>query len=103
MPSVKVATCCYCGTKAALVLSGDVRHELACSTCGAPLSQMKMLRSQPALVTAPTAAPTRPRPQKARKDSDKPKRNRPKKKIKFSVLGRKALHEIWDVIEDIFD
>ena len=32
----KVATCCYCGTKAALVLRGEKRHELTCSSCGAP-------------------------------------------------------------------
>jgi len=43
MGAVKVATCCYCGTRAALVLRGKERHELACSSCGAPLSRMKML------------------------------------------------------------
>lgn len=31
----KVATCCYCGTKAALVLRGEKRHELTCSSRGA--------------------------------------------------------------------
>ena len=40
----KIATCCYCGTRAALILRGKERHELACSTCGAPLHEMKMLR-----------------------------------------------------------
>ncbi|MFT5067019.1 MAG: hypothetical protein ACJAXK_001300 [Yoonia sp.] len=103
MAAVKVATCCYCSTKAALVLSGDVRHELACSNCGAPLSQMKMLRSQPVQVTARAGEPTRPRPEKKRKKPEKARRNRPKKKSKFSVLGRKSLYEMWDVIEDIFD
>ena len=33
----KIATCCYCGTRAALVLTGKHRHELSCSGCGAPL------------------------------------------------------------------
>ena len=44
--SSKIATCCYCGSRAALVLKGKVRHELACSNCGAPLHEMKMLRTE---------------------------------------------------------
>ena len=40
----KIATCCYCGTRAVLNLRGKDRHELACSNCGAPLHEMKMLR-----------------------------------------------------------
>ncbi len=36
----KVATCCYCGTRAALVLRGKQRHELSCASCGAPLHNM---------------------------------------------------------------
>jgi len=39
----KIVTCCYCGTRAALVLTGKTRHELACSSCGAPLHDLKML------------------------------------------------------------
>ena len=39
----KIATCCYCGTRAALVLTGKHRHELSCSGCGAPLHDLKML------------------------------------------------------------
>ena len=39
----KVATCCYCGTKAALVLRGEKRHELTCSSCGSPLRNMKFM------------------------------------------------------------
>jgi hypothetical protein len=34
----KIATCCYFGTRAALVLD-RARHELACSSCGAPLAR----------------------------------------------------------------
>ena len=41
----KIATCCYCGTRAALVLTGRDRHELACSSCGAPLHDLKMLKA----------------------------------------------------------
>ena len=39
----KIATCCYCGTRAALKLSGEVQHELACSSCGAPLHEIKQM------------------------------------------------------------
>ena len=34
MVAKKVATCCYCGTKAALVLRGKDSHELSCGSCG---------------------------------------------------------------------
>lgn len=44
-PSPKIATCCYCGSRTALVLRGKERHELSCATCGAPLHEMKMLRA----------------------------------------------------------
>ena len=42
----KIATCCYCGTRAALKLGGSVQHELACSSCGAPLHDLKMMPVQ---------------------------------------------------------
>lgn len=103
MAITKVGTCCYCGTKAALVLTGKLRHELACSTCGAPLSQMKMLRKEPVRVTAPAAAPTHPRLARKPQKSVKSKRNKPKKKSKFSKLRGKMFEELWDVVEDIFD
>ncbi|MEL7098707.1 MAG: hypothetical protein AAGM84_07760, partial [Pseudomonadota bacterium] len=38
----KITTCCYCGTRAALVLDKS-RHELTCSSCGAPLHDLKRL------------------------------------------------------------
>ena len=76
----KIATCCYCGTRAALVLKGRERHELACSACGAPLRELKMLK-------APAAGTQR----------RKPDRRRKRKPL------RKLLHEIADAVEDIFD
>ena len=45
MTAEKIVTCCYCGTRAALVLRGRDRHELTCSACGAPLHDLKMLRA----------------------------------------------------------
>ncbi|MFC3615197.1 hypothetical protein ACFORG_15640 [Lutimaribacter marinistellae] len=93
----KIATCCYCGTRAALVLRGTERHELSCSACGAPLHEMKMLprekaRNRPKAerdyVSAPRAKP--PKPMKR------------KKKKRKSLLS-KAFEEAWDIVEDIFD
>ncbi|WP_424986115.1 hypothetical protein [Microbulbifer sp. S227A] len=89
----KIATCCYCGTRAALVLAGDVRHELACSACGAPLHDLKMLRRDRGkdrdLTPRKPAKPTKPRKPKSRK----------KRK---GVLS-KLFDEAFDAIEDIFD
>ena len=41
MLAQEIATCCYCGAKAALVLRGKVSHELSCAPCGAPLRDLK--------------------------------------------------------------
>ena len=103
MPDTKIATCCYCGTRAALSLRGRVRHELACSSCGAPLSRMKMLPKAPDGASARAATPARPGPAAAPRDRPPTSHERWKKKRKTKRLGRKVLEEIWDVIEDIFD
>lgn len=96
-PVTKIATCCYCGTKAALVLRGKTRHELACASCGAPLHEMKMLKA-PVFEAAPLSAKSR----KPIHPSD-PKRRR--KKSTGRRL-RRALHqiaELFDDLEDLFD
>ena len=94
----KIATCCYCGTRAALVLRGRERHELSCSACGAPLHNLKMLRTDRGgdrdLVGSRPASPapaTKPRPFK------------PGKKKKRRPRLASFLKEAFDVIEDIFD
>lgn len=92
----KIATCCYCGTRAALVLTGRGRHELACSSCGAPLHEMKMLKAEP------DPRKDRPKPSRARAAQTY---HRP---VKRKVKKRKSrtrwmLEEAWDLIEDIFD
>lgn len=92
----KVATCCYCGTRAALVLKGETRHELACSACGAPLHDLKML---PAKQVAPARRPKQ-EPASSTMTARRPKR--PKRR-KRKGLGRKVLREAFDLIEDIFD
>ena len=112
----KLATCCYCGTRAALVLRGDVRHELSCVSCGAPLNDLKLMP-----VSAPTARPvetTVKKPagpaQKAKRSKEqkvfKPKKGKRRKfgvklgrKLSVSRLVSKVWDEIEDVVEDIFD
>ena len=102
MPVTKITTCCYCGARAALRLAGSERHELACATCGAPISKMKMLpATSPAPAPAPQPAPARPAPQKPASKL----RERPKKKSRKRRKGliAKLWDEVKDEIEDIFD
>lgn len=100
MTATKIATCCYCGSRAALVLRGQSRHELSCQTCGAPLHMMKMF---------PVAAPMPARQRQAAPSQDRALAQAPRKaappvrKRKGKSLGRKVFSEIWDAIEDIFD
>ena len=106
----KIATCNYCGTRAALVLDRG-RHELTCASCGAPLHDMKAL---PKAKTRGADAPGKPRPMPlprqpydvdgrhagaARPMARKPVRPRKRRK----GLGRRMMEELWDVVEDIFD
>lgn len=111
----KIATCCYCGTRAALVLRGEDRHELACSSCGAPLHDMKLMPSEAIDPAAhrprkgkgkkPKGGRATPNPLWERQRADMPrKRKKPKKKK--SRLGHflsEAFDEAFDAIEDIFD
>ncbi len=91
--SIKVGTCSYCGTHAAFVLQGERQHILACGTCGAPISDMKVMPKQR---SAKLAHRAEPHSSHERAMSRKPK----KKKKSFK---RRALGEIFDFIEDIFD
>ncbi|MFZ5962368.1 hypothetical protein ACOXXX_05395 [Thalassococcus sp. BH17M4-6] len=105
-PGSKIATCCYCGTRAALVLQGDTRHELACASCGAPLHDMKMF---PGAEASHGPASAKPRKKKRPKVHATPlqlwEREMPKsrKKKKRKTLGKRFLSEAFDVLEDIFD
>ncbi|WP_120500682.1 hypothetical protein [Roseovarius sp. EL26] len=98
----KIATCCYCGTRAALVLN-KVRHELSCANCGAPLHEIKSipsrkLQTQPVRHERPKKSKKHERPGRSY-EKYPPKRYAKKRKS----LGRKVLSELWDVVEDIFD
>lgn len=108
----KIATCCYCGTRAALVMRREGRHELSCAACGAPLHHMKAIPC--AKTSAPSAKPARrnsaPRDYAAtarvptRSYPPDPAPHRPQKRRKpRRRLIKKVFEEIWDVVEDIFD
>ena len=95
--SARIATCCYCGTRAALVLKDmpGGRHELGCAACGAPLREMKAIPSaHPPGEVHGTVPPSRVR-------GTKPGRKR--KKAGRMAFGAWLLKEIVDEIEDIFD
>lgn len=94
----KIATCCYCGTRAALVLRGKDRHELSCSGCGAPLHDLKSLRKDKSgeREALRDRSSDRVRAEKVRKPKTSKKKRPARRFAKF-------LDEAFDVIEDIFD
>lgn len=95
----KIATCCYCGTRAALLLTGEERHELACSSCGAPLHDMKMLKK--VRVQDNETLGRHRAVDHRRYDAQKYERFKPKKRRKG--LLAKFAEEAFDILEDIFD
>ena len=104
----KIATCCYCGTRAVMRFD-KARHELVCSACGAPLHDMKFMPQRP------DKKPKKPKPipkcgrygavdggsrtswqeAQGRRSKKRPKRRKP--------IFRRVIEELWDEIEDIFD
>ena len=96
----KIATCCYCGSRAALVLGGKERHELACATCGAPLHEMKMLRTD-ARGDRELVRPSAIRSTRKASKGHRASKSKPKKKSR-SVKSR-LKNALWDVAEDVFD
>lgn len=101
--TTRLATCCYCGTRSALVLAGASSHRLACGACGAPLTQMKQLPCKgthgPVEAARPLKAPPPPRPMPHSPKSPKSTKKAKKRKS----LSRKLLSEAWDLLEDNFD
>ena len=96
----KIATCCYCGSRSMLTLAGRVQHHLACSSCGAPLSRMKAIRTEPEgprpkharIPRQPASGFPAPRPAD---EVRRPKRRKP--------LVKRLLDRIEDAVEDIAD
>lgn len=98
----KIATCCYCGTRAALTLDRG-RHELSCAQCAAPLHDLKSL---PVTEKAPKPAVSHQpglRKFPAARRADEKARRKPKKMKPRKSLLRRMAEEAFDVVEDIFD
>lgn len=98
----RIATCCYCGTRAALILD-QKRHELSCASCGAPLHNLKRMP-----VDGFAGMPDGRTPKVRKKYNDPlpyPEVRKPKKKYKKKrkSLFQVAIEEAFDAIEDIFD
>lgn len=104
----KIATCSYCGRRQALQMTARGGHELACGSCGAPLHEMKWLRP-PVPGHPKKRSPRAPAPHGGpvartgydRPAPDDPRWRKPVKRRK--PMWKKALGEVFDVIEDIFD
>lgn len=101
MPDTKIATCCYCGRRTALQMSARGGHELACGSCGAPLHEMKWLKP-PREDAAIKRSPPRPAPHGGPVERRPDSQDRRRKKRR-EPLWKKALEEVFDVIEDVFD
>ncbi len=111
----KIATCCYCGTRAALVLEGG-RHELSCGTCGAPLHLMKAMPVSSQVqspVSGAQAVKIAPGTEKRRKNKVKKSKERADLTPSFGLMGKpakgrkmsgkKLLGKLWEAVEDVFD
>ena len=102
----KIATCCHCGSKAALKLAPG-RHELSCASCGAPLRDLKMLpkeavRSKPAKRKPVSHQPSVRRfPEKHAAAAYK--KSKPRKVKKRKSWLKDMAEEVFDLVEDIFD
>lgn len=99
----KIATCCYCGTRAALVLTGRNGHELACSGCGAPLHNLKQMpigTAEPDAHRPRTPGRRAPAMPAARDSKVDPRR---KKRKKRKSPAKRFFEEAFDLLDDIFD
>ncbi|TFL19921.1 hypothetical protein [Jannaschia formosa] len=94
MAELKLATCCYCGTRTTLRPTARDGHALACAFCGAALTAMKPLRPVQAEAAARHPRPAHPVRLTPRKAGKRKKRK---------GFLQKLVEEIRDGIEDIFD
>ena len=101
----KIATCSYCGRRQTLRLTAREGHELACGSCGAPIHEMKWLKSGREAAEV-KRSPRRPAPHgfpgKDWEGDERDDRRRKKRKKRKGLL-HEFFEEAFDVIEDIFD
>lgn len=95
--SHKIATCCYCGTRAALILDAG-HHGLQCTSCGAPIRNLRHLprSDEPPAGRKPGKGGDKGMAKAKAKGPGK-LRKRAKKKVR-SLMG-----EVFDGLDDLFD
>lgn len=103
--TTKIATCSYCGSRQTLMLGARDGHELACSSCGAPLHEMKWLKSGRDSDKV-KRSPRKPAPHGIQDrrgwNEERPDRRKKKRKKRKGLL-HEVFEEAFDVLEDIFD
>jgi len=100
---MKLATCCYCGVRTTLKLTARHGHELACGSCGAPLHEMKPLKVDATPQTPPRSESQFANTAYRKKKADRKSYHKPRKQERRKSFFQRALSEVWDEIEDIFD
>lgn len=100
----KIATCCYCGARAALTLNQG-RHELACASCGAPLHALKSLPKSRAKSKKRKSVSHRPKVREFPREApvEEYRARKPRKVKRRKSLFARVAEEAFDLVEDIFD
>jgi hypothetical protein len=82
------------------------RHELACSRCGAPLHELKMLPVRKTAAPKPDRELVRPsavRTQRPKALVKKQKKKKPRKSLRPFKFLKDAFEDAFEFVEDIFD
>ncbi|MCE8515034.1 hypothetical protein KBY22_20235 [Ruegeria pomeroyi] len=97
----RLVICCYCGARSRL--EADRSGMLACDACGAPIQQMGS--ADPATRPKPVrvAVAVEPVAEWRRAGCEEVPAKKNKKRKKRKGLISRALEEVWDKVEDIFD
>ena len=111
--SSKIATCGYCGTQTVIVLDKSDRHQLTCTACSAPLSDLQWLKPEKTTESAPERRSSVPSVAAAGlaalaaldvvDDDDFRPSKKKKKKKKKEKRKKSSFERIFDAVDDIFD
>lgn len=100
--TTKIATCCYCGSRASVVLGAGDAKDLTCDSCGAPLTDLQYIEKPQK--SSKSGRISKPRTKNwDGNDGDHDDDRKGKKKKKKKGFGRWLFEEAKDAIEDIFD
>lgn len=100
----KIATCCYCGTRAALVLGGSQQHQLACGNCGAPLQDLKSLKTGTSKTSGKSQKRSKAPPHRVESSARFPLPSAKHLKNRYTrKLQRKLTKKALKAVLDLFD